>query len=548
MLDREHVAALFPFYFRVDDAGCLRDLGDSLAKAVPDAKEGLPARELFRAIRRPVALEPEALAQRTEELFLLETLSNGVVLRGRFIPVEGGLGFFGSPWFRDLRSLEGCGLSFADFALQDPVPDYLMLLQTVAASLRDTTRLAERLGDLRDEAEKANRTKSDFLAVMSHEIRTPLNVVLGMTELLRETALSEDQRGCVDAVAGNSKLLRRLISNVLDVSKIESGQLALEEVSFDALSAIEDAVESLASRARAKGLRLLFDGPRPPVMLVADEMRLRQVVLNLVGNAIKFTEEGIVSVAVACTPQPQGSTRLTIRVKDSGVGIGEEKLETIFERFVQGSTSTTRTSGGSGLGLHIARSLAELMGGSLEVRSELGVGSVFTFQASLRDAGVAKRGHLQAVPSHAPRPGLRVMVVEDTQDNRILMKRFLELEGCEVLLAEHGEDALARLSVSRPPDLILLDVEMPVMDGISCAARIRAWEAREGRERVPIVALTAHALAGFRDRCLASGMDAYVTKPIERATLREALVRWSGPAADATPKRPLDRARISVVG
>ncbi|MEM1415831.1 MAG: ATP-binding protein [Myxococcota bacterium] len=532
MLNRDHVAELFPFFFRLDDAGRLRDLGASLRKVVPDAEEGSQAEALFLVKRSALRLDPAALREHLDQLVLLESRESGVMLRGRFLEVEGRLAFFGSPWFRELAELEGRGLAFSDFALHDPMPDTLVLLQAVAASLRDTARLAERLRGLRDEAERANQAKTDFLAVMSHEIRTPLNVVLGMTELLADTPLDDDQRRYVDAVEGNSEMLLRLISNVLDVSKLEGSQLDLERAPFDPRRLVDDVVAGFGPRARAKGLALRFEADEAlPTRVLGDAARTRQVLLNLLGNALKFTHAGAVAVRLSSTPVDDEHVQLRLEVEDTGIGIAEEKLGAIFDRFVQASSSTTRRFGGSGLGLHIARSLVELMGGELGVRSRVGEGTCFTLDLRLEHGDPTRDSRTVVrppgdVPLAAP---LEVLVVEDTPDNRTLMGRFLAREGCGVTLACHGAEALERLE-ELTPDLILMDVEMPVMDGLACAAAIREREAREGRPRVPIVALTAHALRGFRERCLEAGMDAFLTKPLQRAQLRATLHRW-GPKA-----------------
>jgi signal transduction histidine kinase len=381
----------------------------------------------------------------------------------------------------------------------------------------------------RDAAIEANRLKSEFLAIMSHEIRTPMNGVLGMCELLHRTELNPRQKYLADTILTSAQSLLELLNDILDFSKIESGKLHLEVSEFSALETITSVSKPFMTAAQTRGLAYSLQlDPRMPALVMGDEMRLRQVLTNLLGNASKFTQHGSLTLRCEVQDLTYESVQLRFTVTDTGIGIAKAALPEIFEAFEQGDSTTARRYGGSGLGLAIVRRLVELMGGRVGVDSEEGQGSAFWFTIPLRivthartlPAAVSTMSAARFDEAQAP----LVLLAEDNTVNREVITEMLEYFGCRVTAVENGAQALAAAAAATF-DAVLMDCQMPVMDGHAATAELRVLEQAAARKRTLIVALTADVTAENHRRCLEAGMDYVVTKPISHTRLRELIER-----------------------
>ncbi len=441
------------------------------------------------------------------------------------------MGAGGVPQYSDLG-----GTRIAEFATLQQRFSQLMgqVAQDQERIAEQNATLEQRVADRTKELEAANRAKGEFLARMSHEIRTPMNAVIGLSNLTLRTELDAVQRNYLEKVLGSAQALLGIINDILDFSKIEAGKLSIESIAFDVRASMDNLSSMLGFKASEKGLRLdAVVGPDVPALLMGDAMRLGQVLLNLTGNALKFTEKGGVRVTVDVVSRTDSRVRLRFGVEDSGIGMTPEEVGQLFQSFHQTDGSITRRFGGTGLGLAISKQLVELMGGKVWVESTPGVGSKFLFELEFALATALAIDQRQASVENSPIRrkvdrirGAKVLLVEDNAINQLVARSLLEINGVVVDIANNGLEGVEK-ALKGDYALVLMDIQMPEMDGLTATRQIRATP---GFDALPIVAMTANAMATDYQSSIDAGMNDHITKPIDHKQLTATLERWILPA------------------
>lgn len=399
----------------------------------------------------------------------------------------------------------------------------LITSRSISADIAEHKRVEQILTAAKERAEKASRAKSEFLANMSHEIRTPMNAVVGFTDLLIGTSLDKTQKEYVGTISESGKELISLVNDILDVSKIEAGQITLENVNFNLKDMIEGVLKIIRLKTKNTGVELLHEiDSNISSDFIGDPTRLRQILSNLLGNAVKFTHRGWIKLSVNQISSDGENLVLQFSIKDTGIGIPSDKLEEIFDPFTQADTSTTRQYGGSGLGLYIVKTFVQKMNGSIQVESVPQEGSEFIFTIKLQQAS---HSAIPAIKEHESAEesfkGAKILVTEDNPVNLQLITAILKRLGCQIDTATHGQEAIAKLK-QNSYDIVLMDMQMPVMGGIEATRAIR----REINPHIPIIGLTADVMKEDEEAALAAGMNDYLTKPVSVAKLKEKFTKW----------------------
>jgi PAS domain S-box-containing protein len=461
-----------------------------------------------------------------------EDVTNGLPQRELEIALEKG------QFHEEGQRIRKDGSVFWASVLITPVYGATGELRGFSKIVQDVTQLKKAIEAAREaceRAENANRAKSDFLARMSHEIRTPMNLIMGMNALLLEDNLDARQRKHVEISYRNVRRLLRLINTILDLSKVEAGMLTLEVAPFDLNEVLSESVATLSAAVEQKGLRLSLDvasGIWP--YRQGDPERLQQVLMNLLGNAIKFTAEGSIHLRARPAEGSAGGECLRFEVSDTGCGVPKGQEETIFKAFQQADGAMNRTHEGTGLGLSITKSLVELMGGRIWVELKEDPGTQLVFTVCLpRATKHAVNSHTEksrtVTKARGLKPGTRILIAEDNEENLFLLQSYLKGQSAIVEIAANGVEAVQKRQENHY-DVILMDIQMPLMDGLAATRVIRAWEAKHESARMPIVALTAHALSGAAAECREAGCDGYLSKPVQRGDLMQTIIRFSASA------------------
>jgi signal transduction histidine kinase/CheY-like chemotaxis protein len=525
---------LFPCYILTDQELVLRSVGRSLRKLIPDAAAGVPLTHCFKIERPRSGFDPAVAARRSSAL-QVKSIDGRINLVGTVLEVEHGYLFCMAHSAMMAQKWGELDLSASDFSSADQsmaIGTSMGLQSVLMSEMKD---LATNLAKARDEALAANRAKSTFLSVMSHEIRTPLNGVLGMVHVLLKDAPTEQQRSRLEIVRESGDALLAILNDLLDISRIEAGKMSLESIEFDIREVLSGAYAAFTAIANKSGISFILDIEPAAGIYLGDPTRVRQVAYNFLSNALKFTKEGRVILSARLV-----DGGLEISVLDTGIGIASERLDGVFDPFVQADASVNRNFGGTGLGLGISRDLAKLMGGSIRVESELGKGSTFTAFLQiprLRDATETLRvvNDDEPVASQEIVQSLRVLAAEDNLVNQLVLRTLMEQFGITLTVVDNGKLAVEAWE-SQTWDIILMDMQMPVMGGVEASRFIREQERATGRAKTPIIAVTANAMTHHMSEYESAGINGVVSKPIKADSLANVLIKVLDELASSQPQ------------
>jgi signal transduction histidine kinase/ActR/RegA family two-component response regulator len=530
----DQIENLFPCYILTDQELVLKSVGRSLRKLLPEAVAGVPLTDCFK-IERPRAAFNPAVAVKRSSALQFKSIDGRVNLVGTVIEVPQGYLFCMAHSAMMAQKWGDLDLSASDFSSADQsmaIGTSMGLQSVLMSEMKD---LASNLSRARDEALAANRAKSTFLSVMSHEIRTPLNGVLGMVHVLLKDAPTEQQRSRLEIVQESGDALLAILNDLLDISRIEAGMMTLESIEFDIREVLSGAYAAFTAIANKSGLSFILDIEPAAGIYLGDPTRVRQVAYNFLSNALKFTKEGRVILSARLVEDG-----LQISVQDTGIGIADDRLDGVFDPFVQADASVNRHFGGTGLGLGISRDLAKLMGGSIRVESELGKGSTFTAFLQiprLRDATETLRvvNDDEPVASQEIVQSLRVLAAEDNLVNQLVLRTLMEQFGITLTVVENGKLAVEAWE-SQIWDIILMDMQMPVMGGVEASRLIREQEQATGRAKTPIIAVTANAMTHHMSEYESAGINGVVSKPIKADSLANVLIKVLDEMASSQPQ------------
>ena len=517
MLSIEQLDAVFPFYLRIDERLRIVAFGSSLARAMPELMVGGELDRYFDLVRPRLAeFDFDTLCAREDRMWVLFSKHGSLRLRGQAIVRSSRkqMIFLCSPWIGSIAELDELGLKLEDFAPHDSAVENLFLLRARDVSIADAKRMAT-------EAREANQAKDVFLANISHELRTPMNGVLGMAETLLDDALEPEHHEAISTIADSARALLGILNDLLDLSKLQAGSIEIREQTCEIGRVAQTLLKLHHERARTKGIELaLAIDDDLPSFVRCDPTRLRQVLNNLISNAVKFTENGEVSLIVA----KDGDGFLRFEVRDSGIGIAPDDLDRIYDPFTQVDNSSRRRFEGAGLGLAITSRLVDALGSSLQVESRVGEGSRFWF--SIRAPRADAPGPRQVSATLPQHFAARVLIAEDNNINAKVAARILGKLACDVDIVENGKEAVTA-AAGGGYDLVLMDCQMPVMDGFEATQKIRALDGALGD--VPIIAFTANVFGDSRERCRAAGMNDFLAKPAAPAEVAAMIGRWLSP-------------------